>query len=311
MKLRIRLAVLAALALVLAAGCGEEFEPTSLKIVPKGDLTVGETAQLEVIGIDDEGREEAITEGLSFKSSNEGVATVDENGLVTVHARAAVTLTATADLGESGTLEATFETTPICHYPAHDMALSDGKVVPPLRWQAKDANGMPFEFKMEDVYCNLEWRGVNTLHLVFSAGWCGPCTEYARYLSPLSGTLAQKGMRILTVEMDTMFRGQDADTNFAFDHLKKIATPVSGFSAGLRNTYLAGHEKNFRDVLRQFVTIYPTRLIVRTADMRVIADGSVDGPWRQTTFPLEDIAANPNANWSQPGAGGTPQPIEE
>ncbi|HLV60324.1 MAG TPA: hypothetical protein VKY51_02880 [Fredinandcohnia sp.] len=310
----VRLLILAVLVAALGAGCGNEFEPTSIRLEAKGELTVGEMVQLEVIGIDAEGREEPITEGLSFTTSNEYVASVDASGLVTVHSRAPVTITAKADLGEKGSFEAKIETTPICHYPEENWGLSHGMTVPPLRWNAMDPYGQPYSLRLEDVYCNLEWRGVQTLHLVFSAGWCGPCTQYAGMLSAMSKDLNALGMRIATIELDTLVPGQDADHRFAYDHLKKIAdsvgAPVSGFAAGLRDTFLAGDEDNYREELRKFVVVFPTRLIVRTRDMRVIADGSANGPWSGTHFPLMDIAANPEGDWSTPDSNGEPIPTE-
>lgn len=300
-------------ALLVASACGE-FQPTSLEIVPKGELTVGETTQLEVFAVADDGQEEAVTEKLAFTSSDEAVATVDESGLVTVHARGPLTITATADMGEHGVLEGALgETTPHCEYPAHRGRLGQNEVIPPLSWIARRPTGEPFEFKLEDVYCNAEWRDVKTIHFVFSAGWCDPCSEYARALSPVSAQLRDLGMQIVTIEVDTTRAGQPANTNFAYDHLKRIAEPVAGIAAGDLQTMIEGAPEGGKNFLRNsgFIGVFPTRSIVRTRDMRMIADASISGPWSGYGFPLGEIAADPEADWSKPTTGTPESPGEE
>lgn len=314
MKTRSALGAAVALLLLMTAACGEEeFRPTSLRLTMESDLAVGETSQIEVFAVADDGREEPVTENIQFATSDEAVATVDETGLVTVHARGPLTITATADLGEHGVLEGEFgETTPKCEYPEHDGTLGGGKVVPPLRWFAKLPSGQDIDFNLEDVYCNAEWRGVTTIHFVFSAGWCGPCTDYAKELSRKANRLRQLGMQIVTVELDTLTPGEPANTEFAYEHLSRISNPVAGIAAGDLNTILIGAPQNGRNFLRRsgFIASFPTRSVVRTRDMKMIVDGSHKGPWYQYVFPLEEIAAAPEADWSNPTGDLPEQPNE-
>jgi len=323
MKARLGWSAVAALLLGTACGGGDdEFVPTSLRLVTNGEFLRDQTVQIEVIGIDDKGKEQVLDEGLSFSSSDERVATVDETGLVTVHAGGPVTITVTAKLDSMKTpLTATIETRATCEYPAYDTVLGQGKVFPPLAWPAYLPNGQPIFFKLADVFCDADWDWVDTIHFVFSAGWCVPCSNYAMQLSQEAGALRREGMMVVTVEIDTTSPGVPADANFAIDHLTELAHKAgvdqpAGIAAGDLDTHIWDEatqsyvrSKNF---LRRsnFIGFYPTRSIVRKRDMRMIVDGSANGPWAGYAFPLLDIARDPEADWSKPSGGIGEEPVE-
>ncbi len=301
--MRARIGLGAATLLLLATACGDN-PVTSLRIVPSSDLKVGETTQLEVFAIHEDGSEKPIKEKLSFESSDEAVATVDETGLVTVHRRGPLVLTAKADVGDDGVVEGTLEKTPRCEYPAHNGKLGNGEVIPPFRWRAKLPSGRDIDFRLEDVYCNVEWKDVKTIHFIVSAGWCPYCNEYARELSSKDGLLRSLGMQVVTIEIETSMPGGPADTEFAYRHLKSLREPVAGIVAGDLNTVLPGAPLNGRNFITRsgFAAALPTRTIIRTSDMKMIADASVTGPWSGYGFPLEAIAKNPELDWSTPEA---------
>lgn len=318
MKARIRLAVSAALLLALATGCGE-FTPNSLRIEAKDPLTVGQTTKLRVIAVSEDGEEQEAPGPFEFASSNPGVATVDEDGLVTVHARGDVTLTVKTEWEDGTALEGSLrEARPICNYPAFNDQLGHGKVMPPLSWRAYSSDGVPVTLRMEDIYCNVEWRDVKTVHFVFSAVWCNPCTNYARQLALVAPALKEMGMQIITVEIDSATPGIPVDTNRAYQHLKKIADPVAGFSAGDLDTRLPGAEADGANFLRKYMqeaapggaAVFPTRIIMRTSDMSIIADASAGGEWSGFGFPLDKIAQNPDGNWKLPSSGSETVPGE-
>lgn len=311
MKARWSLSVVAALVLLLGAACGE-FEPTSLRLVTHGEFLRDQTVQIEVIGIDDDGNEEVLKKGLTFRSSDERIATVDPNGLVTVHAGGPVTISVTAKLDSmEKPLEASIETRATCQYPEFDWKFGQGKVVPPLAWPAFLSNGDPIFFKLEDVYCDADWEWVKTIHFVFSAGWCGPCSMYAMQLARQAGSLRREGMLVVTVEIDTEYPGVAADSNFAKKHLAKLAEMAgqkqpAGIAAGDKDTHIWDPEarsyvpaKNF--IRRSdFIAFYPTKSIVRKRDMQMIVDGSGKGAWAGKVIPLLEIARDPEADWSKP-----------
>lgn len=315
MKARIGLGALAVLTMVMGFGCAEVeelFRPTSLRLVAHGEFLRDEVVLLEAIGVDDSGKEVTLEENLTFTSSDEAVATVDEDGVVTVHAGGPVTITATYAAPSGETLEAFVEARATCIYPEYDLTLGHGKVVPPLFWPARRPNGEAFIFRLEDVHCDAEWQWVKTIHFVFSAGWCGPCSDYARYLSGISAQLRREGMQVVTIELDTLIPGTPASTEFAYNHLKNLAEPIAGIAAGDLQTYLEGAPDNGNNFLRTsgFVQYFPTKSVVRTRDMRMIADASATGPWANLNLPVLEIAKNPDADWSKPTPGAPGQPGE-
>ena len=298
---RIGLVVVAS-ATVLSWGCGddelrrneEEFVPTALALRADAEFEVGSTVQLRVVGSRG-GVEREFHEGVVFGTSNSDVATIDEHGLVKVVAGGPVTFTAVR-----GDLEATLDARATCEYPRFSPDLTLGRVMPKLSWRsAWTREGRWFEFNMEDVYCDADWKDTKTLTFVISAGWCGPCTEYAKNLSKRYENLEALGMKIVIVEVDTKRYGEPADSNFARDHLVentgdgKSGDMVPGITVGDADTVPSTFIRESRPTWT-----FPTAFVVRTRDMRVIADGE---RWRPTALPLERIAADPEADWTVTG----------
>lgn len=288
--------IAAAAATFIAWGCGggddeeEVFVPTTLTVRADAELKVGSTVQLRAIGARD-GEERELVNGVVFVSSNEAVATVDESGLAKIVAGGPVTFTATF-----GALEAKVDVRARCEYPRFSPEFALGRVMPKLSWpKAYDREGERFEFNLEDVYCDADWKDTTTLTFVLSAGWCGPCTEYARDLTRVYEDLEYLGMKVVTVEVQDV-RGFPADSDFAREHLEKItAGNVPSIAVGDLDTM------PYKFVQRsEMLEYFPTVFVVRTRDMRIIADGK---RW-STRLPLERIAADPEADWSK--NGGSP-----
>lgn len=281
---------------LFAWGCGEEepFSPTSLELLATTDFKVGGVFDLQVMGRDDTGKVEQLTADVVFATSDERVATVDEKGTVTLVAGGPLTLTATY-----GELEATLEARPTCDYPESSPTLRYGNVLPRLRMPAAWPSGEPFVLDLAEVQCDAKWKSIETLHFVLSAGWCGPCTQYAQYLEHQAATLLRKGMQIVIVELETLSMGQAADTNFAYDHLSKITNHVPGIAVGDKGML---PDLFFRQ--SGYVEAFPSVFVVRTSDMRMIADGTASF-WMQypmgpaERLPLHEIAENPDADWSK------------
>jgi len=287
--------IAAAAATFIAWGCGggvdeeEVFVPTALTVRSDAELKVGATVQLRAIGSRD-GEERELVDGVVFASSNEAVATVDQSGMAKIVAGGPVTFTATF-----GELEAKVEARARCEYPRFSPEFALGRVMPKLSWpNAWDREGNYFEFNLEDVYCDADWKDTTTLTFVLSAGWCAPCTQYARDLSKIYEDLEYLGMKIVTIEVQDD-RYQPADSDFAREHLDKItAGNVPSIAVGDADTL----PSNFvaQSALLEY---FPTVFVVRTRDMRMIADGK-----RWGRLPLERIAADPEADWTK--NGGSP-----
>jgi len=245
---------------------------------------VGTTVQLQAVATWENGYAGPIVGGVTWTSSNEAVATVDANGLATIVAGGPVTFTASAR-----DLEATFSVTGTCDYPKFSPELVYDRVVPPLSWPAKWPDGTEFTLDLRDVHCNADWKHVKTFTVVLSAGWCTPCTLYAQRLENEVEALRAKGMEILIVEVqDTT--GDLADLEFAYSHLDRITGTIPAIAAGDADTQPTPGFLNGSAILRAFPSVF----VVRTRDMRIIADQNRANSY----LPLLQIAENPEGDWS-------------
>lgn len=288
----------------LAWGCSDEelkvheevWEPTALELRADADadFKVGSTVQLRVFGLRGE-EEREIEEGVVFGTSDPAVARIDERGLATMVAGGPVTFTA-----EFGDLDATLEARATCDYPSSSRKLLLGQVMPPVTWySAFDREGRWFELNMADVHCDADWKDTTTMAFILSAGWCGPCTQYAKDLSKQYERLEALGMKIVIVEVDTTRHGEPADADFARMHLVKntgdgkTGDMVPGIALG-------DGDSEPRNFIRGSGMIdgFPSAFVVRTRDMQVIADSK---RWKPSRLPLERIAADPDADWSSKG----------
>jgi thiol-disulfide isomerase/thioredoxin len=273
------------------------FVPTTIALRADGELIVGKTVQLKVIGTNADGSEREITENLTFASSDERVATVDADGLATVHKRGPVSFSAT---NTEFSLDATWDVTPTCEYPEFAAQLQYNRVMPPLSWPAKWPDGSDFEFSLENVYCDLDWQETKTIAFVLSAGWCTPCTLYAQRLEGEVAELNALGMEVVIIEVQNV-EGALADLAFAYSHVNRITNTIPGIVAGDKDTkqVFAGESFDAAGFLEDSAILraFPSVFVVRTTDMRIIADQNRADFY----LPLADIAADPNADWSKSG----------
>lgn len=288
---------------LFAFGCsGEEETPppdpnaplVEISLALEGDdaaLAVGKVMQLRTLGVRESGWRGPIAEGVQFTSSNEVIATVDETGLVRALREGPVTFTARV-----GELEAVLEANVACSYPQFSPELVYGRVMPALSWPAKRENGTAagesFVFDLREVRCSVEWADTKTITFVLSAGWCTPCTLYAQRLEQEIDELRQLGMEVVIIEVED-YDTLPADLNFAWGHLNRITGTVPGIVAGDADTMPQPRFLAETSILRAFPSVF----VVRTSDMRIIADQNRTDRY----LPLDQIAANPDADWSSPG----------
>lgn len=262
---------------------------TGIAVAPQVmELKRGEPEQLTVTGTYDSGETKELTEGVTWTSSNPDVATVDEHGLVTPLRGGPVQFTATFE-GQTATLDAT--TT--CDYPRYARAISYGAVMPPLFWEdAYRADGTKFDFKLEDVYCDVAWKDTKVFFFMISAGWCTPCTLYAQRLRPEYPFIKEAGGDIAILESET----EDflpADNDYAQRHIEHIIGDAYAIRIGDADT------QPFADFIHRqpWLTAFPTIVAVRTEDMVIITDSNHSMYY----LPLLQIAEDPHADWSNPG----------
>jgi len=305
---RLVLSAACSAALFLASGCGDDqatdagqgpFVAESLAVEAAGPLSVGQSVQLRAVGIDAKGNRREMTEGVTFVSSDERVATVDASGLATVHKRGAVSFT--ANVGQlEGKLEPATESIE-CKYPNSAAELQYGRIMPPLAWPAKWPDGTDLQFDLKKVYCELDWAETKTIAFVVSAGWCTPCTLYAQRLENEVAKLESLGMQVFIIEAQD-YDYLPADLEFAYKHVDRITDTIPGIVAGdedtLRNTPSGTLEPVSLFLQKSaIVRAFPSVFVVRTRDMRIIADQNRADFY----LPLDKIAADPDADWSKSG----------
>lgn len=290
-----RFALMAACALSLGLGSGCEkaeeespFVPTSLALESAAtEFKVGTTVQLRAVAKGNDGREQEVSTDVTFTSSNDLVATVDEAGLVNVLAGGPVAFTA-----KSGEFEAVLEARSRCDFPRYTKEIGYGRTMPPLSWPAKWPDGTDFDFDLANVFCDLDWKETQTVTFVLSAGWCGPCTLYAQRLENEVANLSKLGMQVVIVEVQDT-DGSPAGLAFAYKHLKSITKNIPGIAIGDLDTRPVA--SYFED--SGYIEAFPSVFVVRTADMKIIADQKRADIY----LPLAKIAKDPDADWSKSG----------
>ncbi|AKU91546.1 hypothetical protein [Vulgatibacter incomptus] len=283
------------------------FVPVSLALRADAPFRVGTTVKLRAVGTDAKGEEKTLTSGVTFSSSDEGLATVNGKGLAEFLAPGPVSFTAT--LGE---LSAKIEERSRCEYPRFSAEIALDRTMPPLSWPAKRPDGTSFDLNLEDVRCSPEWADTQTIMMVLSAGWCGPCTNFSKWLAGVAknpdgsggalpaGTPApfqqfdELGMKIVIVELQNL-QGNPAGVDFAYSHIK------SDTKGNVPSIAVGGGDTVPGDFFDRstYLEFFPTIFVVRTRDMRIIADGKISG--QNQSMPFARIAKDPEADWTMLG----------
>lgn len=250
-------------------------------------LDVGDTATLVTTGHYADGTGQVL-EGVAWTSSDDTVVSV-EGDVATAHREGRAILTAS-----SGGFQAMVEAGVGCAYPPFALRLAFGDTFPALRWDSAFRNGVEGEFALADFYCNDEQYGdKSVLVLVAGAGWCAPCTVYAQRLAPQFPMLEAAGAEIIFFEVEDA-NYEPATSHFANEHLTRIIGPDKGTRVGDADTLPRPNFLRSSGVIDAFPTVF----VVRRSDMRLIADSRM----AQYYLPLLDIAEDPDADWSNPGA---------
>ncbi len=275
----------------------------SITIGPKAaQLAVGVPQQFNAVGVYEDGREEVITELVTWSSSDEALVEVSNEagskGLATVHALGNVRIL--ASLGEA---DGDLRIGGNCGYPEYSNTFTYLDTVPPIRWEgAYKGDGTQFDFDLEEVNCDDdEWGDVSILVFVVGAAWCGACSAYAVRLNQEAATLMEAGGRIVYVEVEDL-NYQPATNEFARDHLDHLIGNGPGYRVGDADaSTVFGPAPQFI-AQSGIIMNYPTVFVVRRSDMRIIAHQGRS----QYPLPLVDIARNPDRDWANP-----PPPVFE
>ena len=186
-----------------------------------------------------------------------------------------------------------------CRYPftnARRAAL--GSVAPNVVWpDAYTDAGEVRELSLEQIHCDAEFAHIETIIIVFSAGWCPNCPAYGRMVqSEWADTLVEENALLIWMEIETT-NYQPADGSSAWNTFGRYYSGP-GFRVGDKNASVpfAGSP---------LVRAFPSQAVIRKSDMKVIASSSTS----QYLMPLVQIARHPDADWSDAGANTLPTDV--
>jgi hypothetical protein len=182
-----------------------------------------------------------------------------------------------------------------CTYPAGASAtINTGTIMPPYRWAtAYTETGASMPFDLEDFHCGVgEWSRYHSVLFIVGTGWCPNCPTALRETAALD--LPSRGTLVVYVEsQDESYRSCNSAS------ARRTVDRVIGSAAGLR---IGDGENSMRDALGDQTSTVPSGYMVRSSDMRVLADENQLG----FTPNWAEIAANPDMDW--PSRFGHPAP---
>ena len=158
-----------------------------------------------------------------------------------------------------------------CLYPTATGRLLYSETFPEVSWEgAYDAEGNQVTIHLLDQYCGAEEGSVisdyDSIVLAIGTGWCTYCPDYMRYIDSIADELETNNAMIIFAELQTATMAT-ATSAYANEFVNDLGI-TSGFRVGDANTWpLPEFFLNSSDIIA-----YPTAFIIRTRDMRIIAN---------------------------------------
>tara|TARA_R110002020_G_scaffold268819_3_gene484090 strand:- start:32202 stop:32900 length:699 start_codon:yes stop_codon:yes gene_type:complete len=156
-----------------------------------------------------------------------------------------------------------------CQYPGSSGSLLYNEIFPELSWlNAYNSEGDKVELHFLDQYCG---SGIDIAHydsiiLAIGAGWCPYCPAYMLYIDAMAEELRENNVLIIYAELQTD-TGVSAPSDYAHDYVNNLGI-TSGFRVGDADTWpIMNFLTNSSDIVA-----YPTAFVIRTRDMRIIAN---------------------------------------
>ncbi len=177
-----------------------------------------------------------------------------------------------------------------CTYPEASPIIGPAAVIPRLKWaDAIDASGEQVGLDMGQVFCKVgQFANVETVAFVIGAGWCGYCPDnFSRVAGLADSIYANNGMIVWIETQDNT--GQPIDSR----HANRAVAEYIGDAPGFRVGDLTTEPMEGMIHASPLVTGYPTSFVVRTSDMRVIAEEASS----MSYLDLVGIAADPDRDW--------------
>ncbi|MCB9523652.1 MAG: Ig-like domain-containing protein [Myxococcales bacterium] len=249
-------------------------------------LTPGVPRQFTAYGEYEGGEPRDITALATWTSTAPEVAEISNEpgskGLATVHGTGAVTFRAT--LGE---VHGELSFGGGCDYPEEfDAHFALGEVVAPFGFEpAYGANGEAVPFDMRALHCD---ESVRTFVFMFGTGWCGACSAMAQRLSQENAAIEAAGGKVILVELEDA-DSAPVDSDGARQHWDRLIGAGSTIVRVGDQSSTPG--SNFvTSAARNIISGYPTTMIVRRSDMRIIA----------VNQPIMPVVSDPEADWTEP-----------
>lgn len=268
----------------------EGLNSISVSMRPAYDLVAGLPRDFFAEGLYEDGSTQDLTADVQWSSSDPAVLTFDdaENpGRAMVHAARAGAVTVTAALGE---LSGELVIGDGCDYPAFTSNIVTGATMPALEWDmARRPDGSRGPFSLRDIYCGEAEGDVPSVFVfVLGANWCGACTHHMGELAREAAALREAGGQFVFVGVEgTDYAPSSTDA----------AIQTLGGAVGGAPVYIAGDGDTGGVISGSGAfTALPSVVVVRTRDMKVIADNA-SGAAGLDYFA---VAADPDAGWENP-----------
>jgi len=213
----------------------------------------------------------------------------------TARALLATTLLATsctAPKTDTGTNEPPPPAEPACVYPASTTLEGVGSIIAPMGWTVAVDNAGEFtSLALEDVYCRRgRFENVETVFFILLTEWCPNCPDYATAVGALTPDLEAQNAMVVFVDLQTLDQSVMPTTQSAQTYVTRYTN--NAWRVGELDGVVPGSIHN-----SPIWSAVPGCFVVRTRDMQVIANQEDS----QFVLPFADIAADPEADWSNPG----------
>jgi len=258
----------------------------------------GQPKNFVAMGLFADGTERNITQEVTWTSSDDEIVSFDGDpraDFASVPGDGKVTVTAT--LGSvSGALST-------CTYPGDfspylspirgqgqgECPCDLSSPIPYVYWDnAYYPGGVVKPLRFGELHCD---ESVSIMIFVVGTTWCGACTSYAQRIAEKASEIEAAGGRIVFIQLEDD-NHQPCTGAVANRHLSNYIGDV-GIRVGDAETQPGnGGYMASSGVVRG----YPTVVIVRRSDMRIIADDSTGA----RDLDLAEVARNPDRDWTAP-----------
>ncbi len=161
--------------------------------------------------------------------------------------------------------------------------------IPYVYWEnAHYPSGVVKPLRFGDLHCD---ESVSIMIFVVGTTWCGGCTSYAQRIAQSAEQIEAAGGRIIFIELEDD-NYAPCTSEVANRHLSQYIGDV-GIRVGDADTQPGGGGYMATSGV---VRAYPTVVIVRRSDMRIIADDSTGA----RDLDLVAVAQNPDQDWTAP-----------